>query len=159
VASVSIVAITALAVGAAGLQLSRDDYVAWHLTRLASLEGIPAAELNNAAWFIAIGKEVTEAQLEAALKLAERAVDETGGEHATMIDTLAELQFQLGHSEAAVVTIDRAIALEPEESYYREQRRRFTGERPAHDRPPDPLFRPRERSLPVPALKEGEVPV
>ena len=37
-----------------------------------------------------------------------------------------------------------------------EQRRRFTGERPVHDRPPDPLLRPRDRPLPPPASSEDE---
>jgi len=159
VAAASIVVGTVLSVGAAGLQLTRDDYVAWHATRLGSLEDIPPRDLNDAAWFIAIDDEATEAQLAAALKLAERANDETGGEHPSLIDTLAELQFQLGRSEDAVASINRAIALDPEESYYREQRRRFTGERPAHDRPPDPAFRPRKRSLPPPASKADEVQV
>jgi hypothetical protein len=47
------------------------------------------------------------------------------------------LQFLLGESELAVQTIDEAIALTPGEdgNYYREQRRRFTGERDADDRP------------------------
>ena len=35
-------------------------------------------------------------------------------------------------------------------------RRRFTGERPVHDRPPDPLLRPRDRPLPPPASSEDE---
>ena len=74
----------------------------------------------------------------------------------SLIDTLAELQFQLGRPDEAVATIDRAIALDPEESYYREQRRRFRGERPADDRPPDPTFRPRERRLPPPEREEDE---
>jgi len=156
VAGVSIVAITALAVGAAGLQLTRDDYVAWHASRLGSLEGISPMELNNAAWFIAVDEEATEAQLTAALKLAERAVDETAAEQPNLIDTLAELQFQLERPDEAVATIDRAIVLDPEESYYREQRRRFTGERRADDRPPDPMFRPREPQLPPPRRDEDE---
>lgn len=151
-----ILAVTAVSMVVAGLQLTRDDYVAWHATRLGNLEDIGPLELNNAAWFIAIDDDATDAQFEAALKLAKRAVAETGGEHPGMLDTLAELQFQLGDTAAAVETIDRAIALEPEESYYREQRRRFTGERPAHDRPPDPLLRPREQPLPPPESSEDE---
>lgn len=154
VASVSIVASTVLAVGAAGLQFTRDDYVAWHAARLGSLADISPMELNNAAWFIAIDEEATEAQLLAALELAERAVGETGAEQPSLIDTLAELQFQLRRPDEAVATIERAIALDPEESYYREQRRRFTGERPADDRPPDPALRPQERRIPPPEREE-----
>jgi hypothetical protein len=90
--------------------------------------------------------------------LAERAVTETGAAEATMLDTLAEVQFQLGWQAQAIATIDQAIAREPDESYYREQRRRFTGERPADDRPPDPALRPqrrRERRLPLPPDELG----
>ena len=55
---------------------------------------------------------------------------------------LAELQFRLGDVEAAVATIEEAIALEPGESYYTEQRRRFLGERSDRPPPPGPFWRP-----------------
>ena len=122
--------------------LSSPDYPAEHADRIASLPGVTPEELNNHAWFIAIDDDATQPQMEAALRLAERAVEETEGQEATILDTLAEVQFQLGQRERAVETIDRAIAREPSESYYREQRRRFTGERAAADRPPDPALRP-----------------
>jgi hypothetical protein len=45
----------------------------------------------------------------------------------------------LGWPERAVETIDEAIARAPDVDYFREQRRRFTGERDADDRPAAPL--------------------
>jgi hypothetical protein len=39
-----------------------------------------------------------------------------------------------------VEAIDEAIGLEPGEAYFREQRRRFTGERDFDDRPEPPGF-------------------
>jgi len=45
------------------------------------------------------------------------------------------VHFQLGHREAAVAAIEEAILRAPDEDYYREQRRRFLGERDPKDRP------------------------
>jgi membrane associated rhomboid family serine protease len=150
-------AVTALAAVAAGVELfSAPDFPARFAERLAALPEVPPDELNNHAWFIAIDESASRAQLLAALQLAERAVAETEGREAALLDTLAEVLFQLGESEHAVETIERAIAQEPDEPYYREQRRRFLGERPADDRPPDPALRPREREgPPLPPDAEG----
>jgi hypothetical protein len=71
--------------------------------------------------------------------LAQRAVEATQRRDATILDTLAEVQFQLGHPESAIAIIDEAIKREPDEVYYREQRRRFLGERARDDRPDPPL--------------------
>ena len=156
-AAAAVVAGTALAVLSAGLEvLGESDYPARHATRLAALDGITPEDLNNHAWFIAVDPDASRAQMEAALLLAQRAVDETEGRQATMLDTLAEVQFQLGWRGAAISTIDAAIARDPGEPYYREQRRRFTGERSAEDRPPDPVFRPRLQPGPaLPADQDG----
>ena len=43
-----------------------------------------------------------------------------------------------GRAEEAPLTIEEAIRLAPQERYFAEQRRRFTGERAADDRPPQP---------------------
>ena len=60
------------------------------------------------------------------------------------------MHFQLGHRDAAVAAIDEAILREPEEDYYREQRRRFLGERDREDRPD---LAPEE---PAPRVREEE---
>ncbi len=146
VAAVAVAVSTAIAVLAAGVELlGEGDFAARHATRLARLPAVSPDELNNHAWFIAIEPDSTRAQMEAALLLAERAVSETGRREPTILDTLAEVQFQLGRTAAAVATIDEAIAREPHEPYYREQRRRFTGARAPDDRPPDPALRLRRR--------------
>ena len=52
---------------------------------------------------------------------------------------------------AAIVTIEEAIAQQPDDPYYREQLRRFIGERARGDRPEyvPPFFRvPNERPVP-----------
>ena len=69
-----------------------------------------------------------------------------------ILDTLAEVFFQMGRSTDALATIDEAIRLEPGERYFREQRQRFTGERPSEDRPAPPGFEP---LYPVPLEEPG----
>jgi membrane associated rhomboid family serine protease len=133
------------------------DYLTRHAARMAALPGAAAEDLNNLAWTIAIGREPAREELEAALPVAERAARDTKNREGQILDTLAELQFQLGLRDEAVATIDLALAAPcapwstvlPElcrafEAYYREQRERFAGERPASPRPADPMLRLRQ---------------
>jgi membrane associated rhomboid family serine protease/uncharacterized coiled-coil protein SlyX len=138
-AAAAVVAVSALGllVGFAPLR-DRDAYVVGRLEQLARLPDVTALELNNQAWLVAIDEDSTREQLTAALQLAERAAAETDRGEPNILDTLAELEFQLGFQERALATIDEAIAMQPEESYYQEQRRRFLGEREPDDRPPPP---------------------
>lgn len=140
-ASAAVVAITGLAIAAAGWEFTRPgEYTARHAARLAHLPGISALELNDTAWLIAISQDPSRELMEAALLLAEQAVDETERQDPNILDTLAEVQFMLGWPERAVETIDEAIARAPDVDYFREQRRRFTGERDPDDRPAAPLL-------------------
>jgi membrane associated rhomboid family serine protease len=132
-------------------QLDPGRYAVRRAEHLVELASAPALLLNNDAWTIATSGERTEAELELALRLARRAVRATGGLDANLLDTLAEVYFQLGRSEAALETIDAAIALRPGEPYFREQRRRFTGERAADDRPAPPSDPPPDAAEPEPA--------
>lgn len=130
------IALAAVAIGAAGYELERPgEFAARNAVRLLRLPGISAEVLNNTAWEIAVDDESSPQLLEAALELAKRAVDDTDHSQAHILDTLAEVHFQLGHREEAVAAIDEAILREPDEDYYREQRRRFLGERDREDRP------------------------
>jgi len=146
-----------LSLAQAGLALfGPGDFPARHAARLAALPGVAPDDLNNLAWRIAIQSDPTEAELEAALELAKRAVSETDRRLAPLLDTLAELHFLLGRTERAIGAIDEAIEREPGEPYYREQRRRFTGERPAADRPREPSpLRPPEAPPPAPPPAGG----
>jgi tetratricopeptide (TPR) repeat protein len=98
----------------------------------------PPGLLNDEAWRIATADGASEDDLQLALRLARRAVGATARSEPILLDTLAEVYFQLGRGEEAVATIDRAIELAPGVAYYVEQRRRFTGERAADDRPAPP---------------------
>jgi len=118
------------------------------------LPNLSAEELNYYAWTLATSPNASERQLQSALRIAERAVRETRRSVPEILDTLAEVQFQLGLDADAIRTIDEAIRLDPEETYYREQRRRFTGERARDDRP---QYVPREReSRPIDPTNETE---
>jgi membrane associated rhomboid family serine protease len=130
------VAVSALAVGAATRELLEEgDYTARYVERLAGLPGTDPEMLNFIAWEIAIDPDSSRELLETALDLAERAVDDTDRREAHILDTLAEVHFQLGHQQEALAAIEEAILRDPGDDYYREQRRRFLGERAREDRP------------------------
>lgn len=122
--------------------------------RLLQEGPVPIGMLNNEAWLIATSGDPTEEELELALRLARRAVRATQRQEPNLLDTLAEVYFQLGRNEDAVETIEQAIALAPDEAYYREQRRRFLGERAADDRPEPP-----EQPAPETEEREQEEPL
>ena len=57
-----------------------------------------------------------------------------------ILDTLAEVLFTAGDRSGAIQVIDEALVLTAGERYFREQRRRFTGDRAADDRPAPPTL-------------------
>jgi len=87
-----------------------------------ALEGEPedADYLNNLAWFCATGDIFLDEALEAAKRAA--ALEP---ETAYILDTLAEVHFRSGNREAAIRTIERAIEIDAESIYYKEQLDRF----------------------------------
>jgi len=136
----TVIGATAVAAIAAVVTLAPPgDFRLRHALRVAQLPGVPAEDLNNRAWLLATRSKPSPEELSVALVLAQRAVEETERRDATILDTLAEVQFQLGNPESALAIIDEAIEREPDESYYREQRRRFLGERGREDRPDPPV--------------------
>ena len=133
------------AIGAGGIgivPLARHDQSALerHAMRLLDIPAAPHLLFheNAAAWFIATEPEPSAAGIELAVLLADRAVATTERLHPGLLDTLAEALFQSGDRVGAILTIDEAILLAPDERYFIEQRRRYTGERAADDRPPQP---------------------
>lgn len=147
-----VVAATAVSVSAAGFELLQPgQYAARQLARMPTLPGVTPGQLNDTAWMVAVDPDSSPELLRAALQIAERAVDETDRQRPEFLDTVAELHFQLGEKSDALSVIDEAIALAPDESYYREQRRRFLGERAPDDRPPPPS----PFGLPQPAPPEA----
>ncbi len=122
-----------------------------------------AGELNEIAWLTATEGKPTKQDLEAALRLAEEAVSLTKRTQPEVLDTLAEVLFQLERTEESLEVIQEAILLRPGESYYTEQRRRFLGERAPKDRPEyrspaSPDAPPTEKGDPVVPDEEGVDP-
>jgi uncharacterized Ntn-hydrolase superfamily protein len=103
-------------------QLEKDRIGAM-LARSMADEEPDAGNLNSLAWFCAINDIYLEEALEAAGRAVELSPDE-----ANIIDTLAEAYFRNGMVAEAVATIKRAIALEPESKYFKEQLARFEAE-------------------------------
>jgi len=113
--------------------------------------------LNNEAWRIAISGAPSAAALEVARRMAERAAEQTDWSAPAILDTLAEVHFLSGRAELARALARDAIALAPREPYYREQLRRFAGDRDAGDRPPDPEQEPDPPGRGEPA-RPGDAP-
>jgi hypothetical protein len=116
--------------------------------------------LNDEAWTIATSEEPSRDLLQLAERLAVRAVEKTRRRNPNLLDTLAEILFQLGDDFEAVDLIDEAILLSPAEPYFREQRRRFLGERDPDDRPEPPGSRPApapEAPSPIPRDEDALV--
>lgn len=144
------VAVVLLAVGTAGYTLAEGpERLVRHASKLAAARPPNPLVLNDFAWMIATHPRVSQADAEVALQLAERAVEITERREPNILDTLAEAQFAAGQPGDAVQTIDEALGLATDAGlealvvYLTEQRRRFTGERDADDRPPPPGAAPR----------------
>jgi hypothetical protein len=111
---------------------------------------VSARGLNDLAWRMVTESDPDADDLRVAVALAERAVEQTGRLDPNVLDTLAEVLFAAGDDASAVAVIDEAILLVGSERYFHEQRRRFTGERAADDRP-DP---PSQWFVPAPELEQ-----
>jgi rhomboid protease GluP len=114
--------------------------------------------LNNEAWRIAISGSAGADALETARRMAERAAEETEWSEPEIVDTLAEIHFLAGRPELACELAEVAIGLAPEEAYYREQLRRFQGDRAPEDRPGAPAPEPRELPRPRDTEPDGTAP-
>lgn len=140
-AAVALLALAVLGfVGLAPLVLRAGWSFNRHAEHILALEEIAAADLNNLAWRIATETDGLSSEPALALELARRAVEETGRANPDYLDTLAEVQFGAGNPRAAVAAIDEAIELAPWDDYFRAQRDRFSGLRPAGDRPESPAL-------------------
>lgn len=90
------------------------------LMRVLADENADASLLNNLAWFCA----TADVFIKEAVEAAERAVA-LDPEDANVLDTLAEAYFRDGRPGDAVATIKRAIEIDPESTYFKEQLERF----------------------------------
>lgn len=68
-----------------------------------------SSDFNGFAWSIAIDKEATKADLELALKSAERGVAASKGEDAAVLDSQARILFRLGKQDEAIRIQEKAV--------------------------------------------------
>ena len=119
------------------------DWFEGRARRLLDLEDASPVVLNDTAWRIVTDETGADPeQVDLALALARRAVDETERSDPNVLDTLAEVHFAAGDVEAALAAIDEAIALAPAVPYFQAQRRRFLGEGDPDSRPEPPTTPP-----------------
>jgi tetratricopeptide (TPR) repeat protein len=91
-----------------------------------------AAGHNSAAWLSACCRR----DLEKGLTHARKAV-ELSPDSAAVLDTLAEVLFQLGKKDEAVATQKKVVALAPKNKYFRKQLKRIEAGDPKVPRPAD----------------------
>ena len=93
----------------------------------AKLESTPdkSGLQNDLAWLCVR----TGQRLDEAFKLAQAAVEKSP-ENASFLDTLAECHYRLGHRDEAIKVEKRALELEPNSKFFREQVDRFTAGQP-----------------------------
>jgi membrane associated rhomboid family serine protease len=127
-----------------------------HALRLLHSRAGSAIHDNDVAWMLVTETEPSFVRLHTAAALAERAVERTQRSNPDLLDTLAETLFLLGDATGALGVIDEALAIARGDRYLEEQRRRFTGERAAEDRPEAPtlpwMLRGPDAGTPVPEL-------
>jgi len=137
----AIVMIAVMAGFAAAPLLDRDaEALESHALRLLHVRDPNVRSDNDVAWLMVTEAHPSNAGLQVATLLAERAVQNTNRSDPDLLDTLAEVLFVAGDNRAALGVIDEAIEIARDEPYFVEQRRRFTGERAADDRPDPPLL-------------------
>lgn len=86
------------------------------------LEDASASTLNALAWYCATANLYLGESLQAAERAAAMEPENTG-----ILDTLAEVLFRLERHDEALETIERALAIEPDDAYLKRQRSRFQG--------------------------------
>jgi Flp pilus assembly protein TadD len=130
----------ALAVDPRGVQFgspSQNEQAAAAYQRATQLNPGDARAWNNLAWLRAKTKTALDQGLEAALRAVE--LEERAG----YLDTLAEVRFARGEMAEAIEVAERAMALEPEDSYFQKQYDRFLG---ASTATPTPTAAPAKKS-------------
>jgi rhomboid protease GluP len=132
------VVIVASLVSAAQLIRREPSALAEHGRHLLTMPDVAARGLNDLAWRMVTESQPDSEDLLVATRLAQLAVEKTGRRDPNVLDTLAEVLFVAGDDSGAIAVIDEAITLAGGEEYFREQRRRFTGERALDDRPAPP---------------------
>ncbi len=82
-----------------------------HRRRAAEQPDANASDLNEYAWFLLTCEPDDLRDAQAALPVAKRAVEMSGGENAAILDTLALAYFMTGDTAKAVETQEKAVSV------------------------------------------------
>jgi len=93
------------------LQTGCDDLAIAHYRRALEIDPDSVAALNALAWTLATSSHVDCRNAVEAAALAERARQRTGARHPVVLRTLAASYAQAGRLSAAILTVNRALAL------------------------------------------------
>ena len=80
-------------------------------TEIINQHGDDAQMMNALAWSMATDPRITEPNLDLALKAANLGVKASNGEDASVLDTLATVQAEMGDFEAAIKTEEKAVGM------------------------------------------------
>ena len=136
VATASVVLVCASVATAAYQVRTADAFLERYGGRVLVQYELTPYDANEWAWLIATTPDVSDEVLQNGLLLAEKAVEHTDRGEPAILDTLAEIHFQLGDARAALAVIEEAIEIDPTNTYYRGQRARFEEGDPDAPLPP-----------------------
>ena len=84
---------------------------------------------NNFAWALVYEAKPTERDCKRGLSLAQKAVELSDGKNAPELDTLAEAHRCNGDYEQAIISLDKALAIDPTSDFYLKRRVEMQEER------------------------------
>ena len=105
-----------------GVSQDEGEAVKWY--RAAAEQGDVLAQ-NNLGWLHATAKDPKFRDPKKAIEYAKKAVEGSQGKEPGYLDTLAEAYYSNREYDKAILTIRKAISLEPDNEYYKEQLKKF----------------------------------
>ena len=105
-----------------GASQDEGEAVKWY--RAAAEQGDVLAQ-NNLGWLHATAKDPKFRDPKKAIECAKKAVEGSQGKEPGYLDTLAEAYYSNREYDKAILTIRKAISLEPDNEYYKEQLKKF----------------------------------
>ena len=100
------------------------EFIGAALKRTLAQEDADAGTLNALAWYCATADMYLEESVEAARRAAKMEPENTA-----ILDTLAEALYRSGRRDEAIKVIEKAMKIDPNDSYLQGQRERFIGPR------------------------------
>jgi tetratricopeptide (TPR) repeat protein len=100
----------------------------WELIQYLSTKGeLTASDLNGFAWRMTQLEKYLEEALTKAKQAVDMVADEDAQTRAQIMDTEAEVLWKLGRNEEAIAIMEQCIKLQPDDDYYKQQKKKFEG--------------------------------